>query len=103
MRDKIPSLLSTGQECGILNLDKTSGSGTHWTCWFLSQQGKSFCFDSYGTEIPAELQRYLGKGVFHNDFQIQAFNSDICGDLCLLVLEMLNCGFSYVDIILSLT
>ena len=102
MRDKLPSFLLPGQECGILNLDTSLGSGTHWTCWYVSQEGNKFYFDSYGTAIPAELQQYLGKDVLHNDFQIQAFNSDICGDLCLLVLHMLNCGFSYVDIILAL-
>lgn len=102
MRDSLPKSRLICQECGILNLDKNSGRGTHWTCWYVSQHGKKFYFDSYGTGIPEELKDYLGQGVLHTDFQIQSFNSDICGDLCLLVLHLLNCGFEYEDIILAL-
>ena len=41
-------------ECGILNLDSSSGDGTHWAMWF--KKGKDmFYFDSYG------VQPYISK------------------------------------------
>ena len=33
-------------ECGILNLDSSSGEGTHWVMWFKKGKDK-FYFDSY--------------------------------------------------------
>ena len=34
-------------EYGILNLDSSSGDGTHWVMWFKKGKDK-FYFDSYG-------------------------------------------------------
>ena len=34
-------------ECGVLNLDSSSGEGTHWVMWFRKGKDK-FDFDSYG-------------------------------------------------------
>ena len=34
-------------ECGILNLDSSSGDGTHWVMWIKKGKDK-FYFDSYG-------------------------------------------------------
>ena len=45
-------------ECGILNLDSTSGDGTHWVIWFKKGKDK-FYFDSYGVQPPSELIAYL--------------------------------------------
>ena len=41
-------------ECGILNLDSSSGNGTHWVMWFKKGKDK-FYFDSYGVQPPSEL------------------------------------------------
>ena len=41
MRDSLPKSRLICQECGIVNLDTNSGRGTHWTCWFVSEQGKN--------------------------------------------------------------
>ena len=45
-------------ECGILNLDSSSGDGTHWVMWFRKGK-KKFYFDSYGVQPLSELIAYL--------------------------------------------
>ena len=41
-------------ECGILNLDSSSGDGTHWVMRFKYGKDK-FCFHSYGVQPPSTL------------------------------------------------
>ena len=50
-------------ECGILNLDSSSGEGTHWVMWFKKGMDK-FYFDSYGVQPPSELIAYLKSPIF---------------------------------------
>ena len=50
-------------ECGTLNLDNTSGNGTHWVAWY-RDNGKNYYFDSYGIQPPTELKRYLRSRYF---------------------------------------
>jgi len=38
-------------ECAIMNLDNTSGNGTHWVAWFKRGNDK-FYFDSFGLPPP---------------------------------------------------
>ena len=39
-------------ECGILNLDSSSGDGTYWVMWLKKGKDK-FYFDSYGVQPPS--------------------------------------------------
>ena len=52
-------------ECGILNLDSSSGDGTHWVMWVKKGKEK-FYFDSYGVQPPSELITYLKSPIFYN-------------------------------------
>ena len=45
LRDTLPTETKLN-ECGILNLDSSSGDGTHWVTWFKKGKDK-FYFDSY--------------------------------------------------------
>ena len=69
VRDNLP-LEPKRMECGVLNLDDTSGNGTHWVAWY-RDNGKKYYFDSYGIQPPDELKRYLSSPIFHNTEQIQ--------------------------------
>ena len=55
LRDTFPKKAKLN-ECGILNLDSSSGDGTHWIMWF--KKGKIY-FDSYGVQPSSELIAYL--------------------------------------------
>ena len=58
------------RECGITNLDKIGGPGTHWVAWYKNGKDKTY-FDSYGIQPPKEVIKYLGKGINYNTDQIQ--------------------------------
>ena len=101
MRNELPSVCMKN-ECGIWNFQSSEdGNGTHWSSWFKKGESKIF-FDSFGTNPPDELVKYLGNGILSSTFQIQKINSDICGELCVLVLFLLNIGYSFEEIILDI-
>ena len=45
-----PRKISKLNECGILNLDSSSGDGAHWVMWFQKGNEKLY-FDSYGVQL----------------------------------------------------
>jgi hypothetical protein len=97
LRDTLPSK-PRANECGILNLDDSSGAGTHWQLF--SKRGKDkICFDSYGLPPPTELLKYLGGPVYYNSERIQPDNEVFCGHLCLYVLKKLNDGHEFQKVI----
>ena len=57
-------------ECGILNLDSSSGDGTNWVMRFKKGKDK-FYFDSYGVQPPSELIAYLKSPIFYNSERVQ--------------------------------
>ena len=100
LRDELPKR-PRACECGILNLDDSSGGGTHWVGWY-KLRNKKFYFDSYGLLPPTELLKYLKSPVFYNSERIQPDNEVFCGHLCLYVLKMMHNGFGFQKVISSL-
>jgi len=100
MRDEISKMKVNDYECGILNLDLSENSGTHWVAWYKDNNNKIY-FDSFGIQPPKEIIKYLRSPILYNTFQIQQFNDSNCGEWCLYVLNKLNMGENYVDIILE--
>jgi len=52
-----------------MNLDNTSGDGTHWVAWF-KRADKKWYFVPFGLPPPTELNNYLSD-VFYPTEQIQ--------------------------------
>lgn len=76
---KIPNKI----ECGIINLDVSTGPGTHWVAYFKNNAVKEY-FDSFGNlQPPLEVMKYLGRNINYNYNQHQNFNTFNCGHLCL--------------------
>jgi hypothetical protein len=70
-------------ECGIVNLDRSNGPGTHWVAYYKKGIQIEY-FDSYGNlQPPREIINYLGKNIKYNYNRYQKNNSIICGQLCL--------------------
>ena len=90
MRDTLPTKTKLN-ECGILNLDSSSGDGTHWMMWFKKGKEK-FYFDSYGAQPPSELIAYLKSPIFYNSERVQQNGEVFCGNLCLFALKQLSFG-----------
>ena len=95
MRDTIPKS-PRKEECGIVNLDKSAGRGTHWVCYYKKGLNRIY-FDSFGQITPMEIQNYLKtKGergisvIQRNTDIVQPINTSICGHLCLFVLKALG-------------
>jgi len=99
VRDNLPRKPNKN-ECGILNLDDSSGSGTHWVAWYRKNKENVY-FDSYGIQPPLELQQYLKSSIFYNTEKIQP-EGHICGHLCLYVLKQLSLGRCLQEIVNTL-
>ena len=101
MRDQIGKLKKLKQECGILGSKTSREDNMHWTCWFINGKNKYY-FDSFGLTPPKEIIKYLKSPIVHSTFQLQQFNEINCGEWCIYVLNRLNSGDEYVDILLDL-
>lgn len=83
-KDELPKNIRKN-ETGIVNLDNSYGSGTHWIC-YKKLDDIVYYFDSLGNlPPPRELINYFGavSNVFYNYKRMQDINSTICGHLCL--------------------
>lgn len=75
-------------ETGVINLDDSSGVGTHWVAYVKKDEDCEY-FDSYGNlRPPQEFIDYISKGVSnisikYNYNNVQNKNSYNCGHLCL--------------------
>jgi len=58
VRDELPNK-PRANECGILNLDDSSGEGQHWVN-FLKKGNEELYFDSYGLPPPTTRVAWLG-------------------------------------------
>ncbi len=114
MRDELP-LKPNKKECGILNLDDTGNSvngyfvdnppgnnGTHWVCWFCADK-INYYFDSFGLSPPLEIQQYLRGQIEINISQVQPLGSNICGHLCLYILNKLDKGEEFKIVLEALS
>ena len=109
MRDTLPTT-SNDKECGIVNLNTSKQEGSHWTAYY-KDGTKRIYFDSFGQITPIEVQKYLKtKDEFTKDAAVIERNSDIvqepntniCGQLCLYVLDKLWKGTNFQEVIDSM-
>ena len=86
------------KECGIVNFDKSGGSGTHWGAWYKNGKTKIY-FDSYGVQPLLEVIHYLGSLIHYNTDQLQPAGEVFCGHLCLYVLKELSEGQEFQKVL----
>lgn len=86
MRDEL-SYQPLPIECGIINLDSSENSGTHWVAYGKINDYIEY-FDSYGNlKPPKEFINYMGSDVYFNYDNLQKNNLYNCGHLCLKFLK----------------
>ena len=90
LRDTLPKKVKLS-ECGILNLDSSSGDGRHSMMWFKKDKEK-FYFDSYGVQPPTELIAYLKSPIFYNSKGVQQNGEVFCGQLYIFALKQISLG-----------
>ena len=100
MRDNLPET-PWEIENGVVNFNRLSEPGTHWVCYHKNGDEKIY-FDSYGQVMLAEVKNYLGSSYRNTDI-VQAYNSKICGHLCLFVLKALSNGWTFREVLNHLT
>lgn len=91
MRNNLPKKYSKN-ECAIINLDDSSGPGTHWVAYF-KNNNNVYYFDSFGNlPPPKEFVTRLGSGVniYYNYKKYQNFETVNCGQLCINFLLKMN-------------
>ena len=88
--DTLPTITKLN-ECGILNLDSSSGDGTHWVMWFKKGREKLY-FDSYAVQPPSKLIAYLKSPIFYNSERVQQNGEVFCCHLCNFTLKALSLG-----------
>ena len=89
MRDALPTSGVRRNESGIVNLDDTTGIGTHWVA-YAKRNNRVVYFDSFGNlQPPLELVRYFGTNVTieYNRKSYQTYDQSFCGQMCLRFLQ----------------
>jgi hypothetical protein len=78
----------------IVNLDDSTGGGTHWVCLWLEKKGKpSAYFDSFGIAPPIAIMNFARRHksrLIYSEKKIQHLNGGYCGQYCLLFLRWMN-------------
>ena len=94
MRDQLP-YCAKRIECAIINLDTSSGPGTHWVC-YIKRGNRVNYYDSFAVTPPVELLHYWGdKAVVSFNYSVDQKSGEvICGHLCLKFLVK-NCQKVY--------
>lgn len=78
----------------IINMDDSTGNGTHWIALWLTHPKIALYFDSFGIEPPNAVIDFCKRFGCHNiiasDSQIQNVNSGYCGQYCLTFLYQMT-------------
>ena len=101
MRDELKGKIPKNKECGIINSNTSKENGSHWSCWYKNGT-KKYYFDSFGLLPPKEIIRYLGRPIMYSTYQVQQIDDSNCGQWCLYVLNRLNNGENFIDIVLDI-
>jgi len=79
----------------IINLDKPSGKGTHWTA-FIKKDNIIYYFDPFGMPPPNEILKINDKMIYYNMYNIQDINEETCGYYCLyFIYNMILNNYDY--------
>ena len=95
-RDNLPNKIKDGAY--VINLDEYSDIGTHWIALYVLNNDVTY-FDSVGVEhIPKEIKASIGdKNIKTNVFKIEAYDSIMCGYLCIGFIDFMLAGKTLID------
>ena len=95
MRDNLPKVKD---ETYVINLDEYSDIGTHWIALYAQNNDLTY-FDNFGIEhIPEEIKTFISnENIKINIFRIQAYNSIMCGYICIVFIDFMLAGKTLID------
>ena len=104
-RDNLPKKIQN--KCYIINLDSITGPGTHWLSVMNVDPDECYYFDSYGVvNAPIEIEKFMstsGKTIGRNHVDLQAINTDSCGEFCIYMVDNMIHGRKFDDIVNDFT
>jgi len=87
-KDLVPNTLAKGWY--IINLeDHDAGSGTHWTCFKITDDKVNIYFDSFNFVAPKLIDEKIMPYIY-NDKQIQDITSSACGWYCIACMNFVE-------------
>ena len=96
--DTLPRALFQLSALFIVNTDPASKPGTHWQAIFVDKDRRGEFFDSYGLPpfVPQHVQflNKMCKSYKYNHVDLQALDSSVCGQYCVMYLLFKAHGFS---------
>ena len=95
-RDNLPDKIKDGTY--VINIDKYSDIGTHWIALYVNNKTVTY-FDSFGVEhIPQEIKNVINnKNIIANIFRRQAYDSVMCGCICIGFIYFMLKGNNLTD------
>ena len=101
--DTLPTHIYKKPAYYIINTDPIRKSGRHWTAMSIDCHGRGEFFDSYGmSPYTPEHRRFLDrhcKSWKYNHVDLQALDSTVCGQYCVLYLLHKSHGYSLTDFV----
>ena len=101
-KDKLPTKI--GKKFYIVNMeDSNKTGGTHWVAIY-NRLSMCIYYDSFGLHPPPDIVKFMKtsrKKMVMSDVQIQNIKSNACGYYCLIVIDLLESGIPFTDIILD--
>ena len=82
----------------VINLVEYNDIGTHWVALYVNNKTVTY-FNSFGVEhIPKEIMKFIGnKNIITNIFRIQAYDSIMCGYVCIGFIDFMFNGNNLTD------
>jgi hypothetical protein len=87
MRDELDKIEFKKKGFYVINLDKSTGPGSHWCVIYKGI--KTFYFDSFGFPTAEEIEKVI-KPYIYSTTQIQDINSSSCGYYVILFIMYFN-------------
>ena len=104
--DTLPHRLHKRPALLIANTDPSSKPGTHWVAFYIGTHGEGEFWDSYGMPpIISQHRKFLDrhcKKWTYNPTSLQALDSKVCGEYCVLFLVYRAHGYSLPCFVKSL-
>ena len=101
-KDVIPKLQN---KFYFINLcDEKDDEGTHWCVCVNTRPNNVFFFCPFGMPAPEHALKRMkatGKNIYYNDMDIQDFESTNCGYYCVYVVQQLEKGRKFADVVLD--
>lgn len=105
MQDEICGMKIDVNQSAIINLQSTGQQGSHWVCAIRTENDHIY-FDSFGLPPLHTIISYLRSTpiahIKRNTIVVQHYESQICGSLCLYVINQIFAGESFGKILLCL-